>query len=376
MWKDYDVEPISFYKDNINADTNVTNINQSKNVIKVNAFTNTQKSTKNAETQLNYKDLIVPKEHKKYNKKELEHFLNKSYDLINDVLISRKDEKMDIYDDEEQNMDNISYNTIFKFSSLDDIPKSDNNKNIYKISDMTWSCKGNILAVSYYIDEHIGPCSHIGYILFYFINSFNPDFKSSAVNTKTYSNSTKIELNSCIKCIEKHPTINNIFIAGSYKGEIYYINIGNEKDLIEYTSKLDSCFYRECVVSVRFVKMEENIYYIASISSDGRLLLWNPSDKLQYPIMGYNLRYPVRPPNNLINPSYFTNNPYEPFDFIIGTYEGNLFKCCFNKPNEDITAGHDLVFMEKKGVVWRNAVRILISEPTDFISSNNSTFTE
>ncbi|MCQ2820332.1 MAG: hypothetical protein MJ252_23950 [archaeon] len=389
MFQDYDCKTLSLgkyakkeededdeyndFNDNPEDDTpiekkpNPTKSKEEKKIEKIDEETNTEINTQNESTQLNYKDLLTANEiNKKYNQKELTEFLNKAFKLVNDALILRRDETMDLFDEDEEDkpLDEYSFTTLFKFSAIDSL-KNQMEENIIfkdlKISDMVWSSNGNYLAVSYFFDDHIGPCSHTTFISFFKFDSFNPESKNSNINTKTYSSKIEVEFNSCIKCITAHPLINNVFVAGSFRGEIYYINIGNEKDCVEFSSTLDSCFYRECVVSIKFIKVEENMFYLVSISNEGRVLVWDPSDKLKFPIMGFNLRYPMKTPNNPIDPSAFADNPYEPFDFTIGTFDGSLFKCSFDKPTEESGRDQDFIFLEKKGVVWRSAVRTLIS---------------
>ena len=124
-----------------------------------------------------------------------------------------------------------------------------------KISDMTWNSNGTVLAISFYIDNHIGPCSHTSFIYFYKFTNIN--------ESKSFSSKISLDTNACIKSIDSHPTLGNLFVAASYIGEIYLINISNtDKDLIDCISKIDSYFHKECVVSVKWIKYEEGVYVI------------------------------------------------------------------------------------------------------------------
>ena len=116
-----------------------------------------------------------------------------------------------------------------------------NSKN--KISDISWNSTGNVLGISYYIDNHQGPCCHQTYITFL-------KFEGN-INDKKYSK-IDIDTNACIKSLEGHPELANIFIACSYIGEIYYINL-NLNDQIEYISKIDSNFHKECIVGIKWI---------------------------------------------------------------------------------------------------------------------------
>ena len=110
---------------------------------------------------------------------------------------------------------------------------------------MIWNKSGDTLAVSFFEEMHIGPCAHSGIIKFFVFDSFDSIREGDTEEGKTIEYKTiELEVNSCIKCLDTHPKINNIFIAGGFNGEIYYINLSkeNNKDFIEFTSKNRECF--------------------------------------------------------------------------------------------------------------------------------------
>ena len=319
-----------------------------------------KKETSEQSTQLSLKDIMQNEKVKNYDEKKLTSFLNNAYELINDALLLRRDEIFESFQDNDLNEQAFSYKSLLKFPSLN------TNEKKYQISDLIWNKNGSVLAVSFFIEEgHIGPCPHNGNIIFFKfenLSSFNHENEGKIL--KSYSSKIELETNSCIKCIDSHPSISNIFIAGSFNGEIYYINLGNNdygKDLIEFSSVIDSSFYKECVISVKFIKYEDNIYYIVSISEDGRILIWNPIDRFKYPVMGFNLKFKIEKNTLSINPTYFINSPFDNFEYLIGTYDGNIYKSSFNKPNSESGSHQDYLFLEKNGVVWREKVRIFIS---------------
>ncbi len=121
--------------------------------------------------------------------------------------------------------------------------------NEFKISDIAWNSNGTVLAITNYIDNHQGPCSHQTNITFL-------KFEGN-ISDKNYTK-IEVETNACIKAIEGHPTLPNFFIACSYIGEIYLINL-NLTDQIECLSKIDSNFHKECIVGLRWI-LYEKIY--------------------------------------------------------------------------------------------------------------------
>ena len=58
--------------------------------------------------------------------------------------------------------------------------------------------------------------------------------------------------------------------------------------------------------------------YIASISEEGRILIWNPEHKLKNLIKGYNLGHKIERNIIQINSIAFIDNPFESFDFRFG----------------------------------------------------------
>jgi len=86
----------------------------------------------------------------------------------------------------------------------------------------------------------------------------------------------------------------------------------------------------------------------ASISAEGRLLLWNPEHQLKYPVLGFNLDHKIGRNLSQLNPTILTNNPFESCDFRVGTYDGAIYKVNFTKPNFDTGNTHQFIFKEKE----------------------------
>lgn len=368
MFQNCDGPVIEFYNPNNanpqekNSDQNATPLG--KNVETQDQMTTTDLIEKNDEAiQLNLKDLYANKDIPKYDEEKLKQFLEKAYLLVSNALDTQIRDLYIVDETEEINAKNFSYKSLFKFPSL--IIKDENlTKNKKYISDMVWNKSGNTLCVSFFEETHIGPCSHSGLLKFFIFDSFySNEGEENTINYKVI----ELEVNSCIKCLDSHPSISNIFIAGGFNGEIYYINLGkeNSKDYIEFTSKIDSNFYKECVVSAKFIKYEENTYYIVTISEEGRVLVWNPDHKFKYPVIGYTLKFKLERNIISVNPTTFVINPFENFDYLVGCYDGGLYKCNFSRPNYDSGSVHQHIFMDKKGVVWRNDVRVFISNMKD-----------
>lgn len=95
---------------------------------------------------------------------------------------------------------------LTKFSTLDESITQVSKK---KISAISWSTNGGILAVAYSALKHETWCDHLSEIKFY-------EFKR---NDEFQKNSTRqFEVNSCVTCLSYHPTEPSIMAAGLYNG--------------------------------------------------------------------------------------------------------------------------------------------------------------
>lgn len=129
-----------------------------------------------------------------------------------------------------------------------DLPKKS------EISDIAWNSNGSYLAVCYYINNHIGPCSHQMFLNIFHFEDLNKD--------KFFKEKISLDVNSCVKSIEAHPKKSNIFAFSTYLGEISLINLNNEKDQIQYTSKIDAYFHKELVISIKWIDLFKDGNYV------------------------------------------------------------------------------------------------------------------
>ena len=65
--------------------------------------------------------------------------------------------------------------------------------------------------------------------------------------------------------------------------------------------------------------------------------------------MGFNLKFKIEKNTLPINPTYFINSLFDNFEYLIGTYDGKVYKSSFNKPNSESGSHQDYLFLEKNG---------------------------
>lgn len=78
--------------------------------------------------------------------------------------------------------------------------------------------------------------------------------------------------------------------------------------------------------------------------------------------MGFSLKFKITKNIYSINPTVIAENPHDQFNFIIGTVDGNIYKCAFNKPADN---NFDYLLQNSGGVVWRSSVKYLLSNMND-----------
>ena len=71
---------------------------------------------------------------------------------------------------------------------------------------------------------------------------------------------------SCIKCLDAHPKNPNLFAIGTYFGEIILIDLLSPESIL-YSSKIDNYYHKECIISVKWVKNDnEYVKLIVKLS--------------------------------------------------------------------------------------------------------------
>ena len=121
MFTDYNAPKLSFYNPKAKDKTKTK---ETKETYKVkqseteDKATLTETDTVDESTQVNIKDLIANSQAKTYDEKKLTAFLNKAYKLVNDALLLRSDELLEVLDNDDISNDSFTYNSLFKFTSI------------------------------------------------------------------------------------------------------------------------------------------------------------------------------------------------------------------------------------------------------------------
>ncbi|ETW06306.1 hypothetical protein, variant 1 [Aphanomyces invadans] len=143
---------------------------------------------------------------------------------------------------------------------------------------VSWNATGSVLAVSYGRFDHSGWCNYRSALCLW--NIFSADFNPSKPNVV-------LETSSGLMCVAHHPTNPAVVAAGSFNGELMVWNTSLEEPLVA-TSGIGDYFHREPISKLAWVfDTPSREYHIASVSGDGKVLLWQVKDKLSYPVEGF-----------------------------------------------------------------------------------------
>uniref|UniRef100_A0A7S2LKP7 Uncharacterized protein n=1 Tax=Leptocylindrus danicus TaxID=163516 RepID=A0A7S2LKP7_9STRA len=207
---------------------------------------------------------------------------------------------------------------------------------------------GSLLAATYgKIDEH-GWCSEFGRINFWNLSAKNYDGKPFA----------SIEHSSYLMSVAAHPERPSMFSAGSFNGEILLFDLNNDSQPLIACSKTNAF----PINSLRWI-FDANYgeWLILSMSADGYILLWTISNKLKFPIQGFNIRCNL---NGEIHALSGTAMSSSARDIIVGSGAGVVSKIYVNS---SIVFGRSTISEDgtKLRLKWsKNASRIISQVPS------------
>ena len=290
---------LSYSISKINLEQSSKTTQYSKNNVTAKEY----KSTQTVNNFDNYNNNATELE--KYDKKKLYEFLDKTAKYIINAL--KENDKIDtIYLSKFNNTNNNANNytdiniiSKLKLSLIDTNTNSLNqgeNISLKPILISSICFQKNVVAVGYFYDDHLSPCSHLTKLILI----INYNGLSNSSKTKKYNNynltnnllNTKnvcsiinlknvrktIEMNCCISCIESSKLSNKMncyFLIGTYLGDILIVNYNFVYDkasiLLNCTSNLHK-FHKERIVCFNYLEDQDKFI---SLSSDSILYIWS-----------------------------------------------------------------------------------------------------
>ncbi|KAH9114867.1 hypothetical protein AeMF1_011068 [Aphanomyces euteiches] len=220
---------------------------------------------------------------------------------------------------------------------------------------VSWNATGSVLAVSYGRFDHSGWCNYRSALCLW--NIFSSDFNASKPNMV-------LETSSGLMCVAHHPTNPAMVAAGSFNGELLVWNTALEESLVA-TSGIGDYFHREPITKLAWVyDAQSREYHIASVSGDGKILVWQLKDKLSYPVEGFLLSSKSKPTKVKGGKGIIIGGvalAFRPNDrtnrsFIAGSEGGAISRCFSSQAPKASFKGE---------IKWsNNALRLVSSSPT------------
>ncbi|OQR88179.1 hypothetical protein ACHHYP_07273 [Achlya hypogyna] len=222
---------------------------------------------------------------------------------------------------------------------------------------VSWNATGSVIAVAYGRFDHSGWCNYRSALCLW--NIFHADFNPNKP-------SLVLETSSGLMCVAHHPTMPAVVAAGTFNGEVLVWNTTLEESLVA-SSAIGDYFHREPISKVWVAWVYDSAsreYNIASVSGDGKVLLWQLKDKLAYPVEGYllSVKAKAKAPKGSRGPSIvggvaiaFRPNDRTNRSFVVGTEAGTVTRCFSNKATKMSSRGE---------LKWsNNAIRLVSTAP-------------
>jgi len=262
------------------------------------------------------------------------------------------------------------------------------------VTGVTWNATGNVVAISYGDLAKTGWCNLKSCIAIWHLHKLESaaDTDGDGVLSKeeieaglkksSEAPSVVLEIPSAttfVTCIKFHPDQPALLASGTYSGEIMIWDVSAEADPLLFTSRSSEYAHREPITALEWVyDHKEKAMQLASLSTDGRLLLWSLANKLDSPTIGFHvamvnpqrLRAEYRESGSttsiptakekILGGSAFCFRPDNRGELIVGAESGAVLKLSFPTHDEDAVE-RDPDIPEAKGQVkWTHRAQALV----------------
>jgi hypothetical protein len=165
---------------------------------------------------------------------------------------------------------------------------SNNNDEGLEATAVAFNSSGSIICATYGSTKSKGWCNASGYLVAWNLSSrkFSPDDEPMIV----------LEHSSYLMCVAGHPDKPNIFVAGSFNGEVLVYDVtlsssssstDSDSQPLMFCSKIDDYFHREPILSLCWSwDIFESEWQLCSVGGDGKVLYWSFNNKLKCPLRG------------------------------------------------------------------------------------------
>ncbi|KAK0161406.1 hypothetical protein PV327_009879 [Microctonus hyperodae] len=202
-----------------------------------------------------------------------------------------------------------------------------------KISSMSWSTNGGILAISYSALSHKSWCDHLSQIKFYEFTTGN-ELRDNC--------STVYDTIACVSCLSYHPTEPSILSAGLFNGDVILWNLTSN----DSSTPMNVYTHGDTITSLMWQSTTVNDpMLLVTSSSDGYIVFnklstnftnanlhqrykifkeHNPAENLRPRSAGSRRERAIETGLSITSMDFSSKNP---IIFIVGTLCGGLYKC-------------------------------------------------
>ena len=228
---------------------------------------------------------------------------------------------------------------------------------------VSWNCSGTVLAAAYgKLDKNDWErCGSMLCTWSVFRRALDPERADAA-----------IELPDCLTCLAFHPADPALLAGGAFNGDVMVWRLGTSGDPLLGKSVLNTYTHHEPVQKVVWTAdplrgQALQSHALASVSADGRLLVWSTANKLAWPTLGFVLAKPAGggAADGGAGASLLTEggsalgfSKDDPTSFVVGLEAGQGYKGSLHA-NEVRTAAS--ILREHAEVPWTPAAAMLLT---------------
>lgn len=251
-------------------------------------------------------------------------------------------------------------------------PRDSHEDKDLEISAIAWSCSGTMLAVSLAELDGDGLSTRTGSIFIWNIFALDID---QAKPSKT------IESEGSVTALAFHPSKPSILASGNMNGEIHIWDTSKEEMIPMYKSKIGDYFHTERVSGLLWMQnrlTSLNKFNLLSMSTDGKILVWDMVKKLQYPTKGHLLLRKKEGVSCQVAGTSISQSLGDKNTFIVGSEAGSLFRCTItnitNDKKQRILFDSQKNLPGKSSFSWRDeAVELICNMPSKAMSEVRET---
>lgn len=193
-------------------------------------------------------------------------------------------------------------------------------------SAVAWSCTGQSLAAGFGRHDHEDWCEHRSTLCVW--NIFRRNLNPAKADLT-------IEMDSCVTSLAFHPAFPSVLAGGSFSGQVRIWDT-NREDPVLAASPVADFAHREPVTQLRWAAdpSSPTQWLLVSTSGDGKVLAWNPTSKLAWPVYGQSLlasgaKRPNRTGGKVgaVLGGTALSFACDESSFVVGTEAGAVLKC-------------------------------------------------